>query len=754
MRFSRFFAALAVGIWMAASAGVASSQTIAEVRVEGNERIEADTVRSYLPVGPGDPFDAREINRSLKELFATGLFADVAIGRAGDALVVRVVENPIVNRVAFEGNQAIEDEDLATEVLLEPRVVYTRPKVQGDVQRLIEIYRRSGRFGARVEPKVVILEQNRVDVIFEIDEGEVTTVRQIDFIGNKRFSDSALRDEIRTRESAWYRFFSTDDTYDPDRIDFDQELLRRFYLSNGYADFRVVSAVAELTRDREDFYVTFTVEEGERYRLGEIEIESTLKDFDPAPLLEQIELETGEWYDADIVEETILTLTDSVSNRGYAFVDVRPRIKRNREAQIVDVTFQIDEGSKIYLERIDIVGNVRTRDEVIRRELLMVEGDAFNTARINRSRQRVRNLGFFDAVDIVTDESDAPDRSDLRIEVEETATGELSFGAGVSSTDGLLGDASIRERNLLGRGQDLQLSFTFSSRRQEIDLSFTEPYFMDRDLAAGFDIFRKTVDLQDESSYDQKALGTSIRAGYPLTENMRQTVFYSIREDEISDIPADASRFIRAQEGEAVTSSLGQSVSYDVRDSVIDPSDGYLVQFRQELAGLGGDVKFAKHSVTYSHYYPLWDSWVLHHSLRQGHIAGLGQDVRLTDRYFLGGHRFRGFETSGLGPRDTLTGDALGGNVFYVGTGELRFPIELSRDFNLRGAFFTDIGSLTDVEESGPGVRDEGSLRASGGFGIAYRSPIGPLRFDFAHVFKKEDHDQTENFRFSVGTRY
>ena len=744
--------ALVLGLW--AGAAMAQSQTIEAVVVEGNKRIEADTVRSYLLIGPGDPFDPDTVNDSLKALFATGLFADVTIRREGDALVVSVIENPIINRVVFEGNESIEDSELEAEIQLRPRVVYTRPRVQSDLQRLTEIYRRSGRFAATIDPKVVQLPQNRVDLVFEVNEGPVTEVLRINFIGNKRYSDSALRDVIQTRESAWYRFVTTDDSYDPDRLTFDRELLRRHYLSNGYVDFRVISAVAELTPERSEFVITFSLEEGERYRVADIDIESRLRDLSPESLLPLVELETGEWYDAEEVEDTVVALTEAVGSLGYAFVDVSPRIEQDREANTVDVTFEIGEGARVYVERIDIVGNVRTLDEVIRREIRLVEGDAFNTALVRRSRQRIQNLGFFDKVDIQTSEGSAPDRSVLTVEVSEVPTGELSLGAGVSSTDGLLGDISIRERNLLGRGQDLRLGFTASSRRQELDLSFTEPYFLDRNVAAGFDVYRRSLDLQDESSFERETIGFALRAGYPLAERLRHTVSYALRTDDVSDVSPIASRLIRDQQGTTTTSALAHVLDYDLRDSRIDPTEGYFANLRQEVAGIGGDTKYLRNTLSYGYFYPLEDRWVLSAVARTGHIVGLDEDVRIVDRFFLGGRRFRGFDPSGIGPRDARTGDALGGNLSYTVTGELGFPLEYGEDLNLRGSLFTDVGSLGRTDDSGPEVLDEGSLRLSIGAGLNFLTPIGPIRLDFAEALVKEDHDRTETFRFSLGTRF
>ncbi len=752
MRHIVWLTVVILGVWIGAA--TAQESMIESVLVEGNERIEAETVRSYMAIGPGDAYDSDAVNDSLKRLFDTGLFADVAIRRDGSALVVRVVENPIINRVAFEGNDAIGDDELEAEIQLQPRVVYTRPRVQSDLQRLTEIYRRSGRFAVSVEPKVIQLPQNRVDLVFEIDEGPVTEVEVINFVGNTRFSDSALRDEIQTVENAWYRFATSADTYDPDRLTFDRELLRRFYLSNGYVDFRVISAVAELMPDRSGFIVTFSLEEGERYRVSAIDIRSRLRDLAPEDLRPAVEMEEGDWYDADQVEDTLVALTEAVGSRGYAFVDVSPRVEPNREARSVDVIFDVDEGPRVYVERIEITGNARTLDEVIRREFRLAEGDAYSTALIRRSRQRIMNLGFFRQVDIEASEGSAPDRTILTVDVGEVPTGELSFGAGVSSAEGVLGDISIRERNLLGRGQELRLGLTVSESRQEIDLSFTEPYFLDRDVAAGFDIFSRTVDLQDQSSFDRETIGFVVRAGYPLAERLRHTVSYTLRNDEVSDVSDTTSRFIREQEGETTTSAVAHRLEYDLRDSRIDPTDGYYVRFGQELAGLGGDASFLKHTLAYGHFYSVADGWVLSALARAGHIFGIDDDVRIVDRFFLGGRRLRGFEPSGVGPRDSETGDALGGNMFYSLTGELGFPLGLPDELNLRGAIFTDVGTLATIDESGPELLDESAPRLSVGAGINFRSPLGPIRLDFARALIKEDFDRTETFRFSFGTRF
>lgn len=728
--------------------------SIADIRIEGTQRIEPSTVSSYLVVTPGDPFDPERIDQSLKSLFATGLFADVALRREGDTLIVSVVENPIINRIAFEGNNRIEDEDLEREVQLRPRVVYTRTRVQNDVQRILEIYRRSGRFAATVEPKVIPLDQNRVDLVFEINEGPRTGVRRIGFIGNHIFSDSRLREEIQTKESRWYRFLTSDDSYDPDRLTFDRELLRRFYLERGYADFRVVSAVAELTADREDFFITFTVEEGERYRFGEVDLQTELRALDPEVLRSYLTTVEGDWYNAEEVERTITELTNAVGDLQYAFVDIQPRITRNREERTIDITYEINEGPRVFVERIDITGNVRTEDRVIRREMSLVEGDPFNASRLRRSEQRIRDLGFFEQVSVTTQQGSQPDRSVVEVNVAEQSTGEIEIGAGFSSVDGPLANFGIRERNFLGRGQDLRFLALVSGRTQEFDVSFTEPYFLDRDLAAGVDLFRITRDNQDESSYDEQNTGVGLRLGYPLSERLRQRLNYTITQTKIENVPESASRFIRDQQGSRIISSIGQELMYDMRDSRIEPTEGYYLRLSNDLAGLGGDARYLRTRVGGGVYFPIFDQSVLSVLGEVGYIVGLGEDITIADRFFIGGDSLRGFEPAGIGPRDTATDDALGGNRFARGSVELSFPIGLPEEFGITAHTFSDFGTLGEVDAGGAEVEEDDALRLSLGAGVSWRSPLGPIRIDLAFPLIKQDYDEPEEFRFSFGTRF
>jgi outer membrane protein insertion porin family len=647
---------------------ITSGDPIEQVVIEGNQRIEADTIRSYMEINPGDPFDAAKVDRALKNLFATGLFADVHLRRDTNNLVVSVVENPIINKLAFEGNDKIKDEQLTQEVQLKPRQVYTQTRVQADVKRILDLYRRSGRFAATVDPKVIKLDQNRVNLVFEINEGDVTQVERIDFVGNKVFSDGSLRDEIATKESAFYRILSTTDTYDPDRLTVDKENLRKFYLSEGYADFRVLSAVAELSPDQEAFFITFTVEEGERYKLGKVDVKTTLKDLDPKSLMSDVTTKEGDWYDASKVDDTVQAISNHVGSLGYAFVDVRPRIDRDAKNHVLNLTYDIQEGPKVYVERIDISGNVRTQDKVIRREFRLAEGDAFSTSKLRRTEQRLKDLGFFESVDIQAVPSDSPDKTIIKVKVAEKSTGELSFGAGFSTADGPLANVGVRERNLLGKGYDLRAQLNISGRRSTADISFTDPYFLDKELSAGFDVFHRRFDRK-ESSFEERNTGVSLHAGYDLTEYTRQTISYTASYDQVKDVDSDASDVIQDEEGNEFRSIIGSDIMYDRRDSKLDPRDGYYLSIGTDFAGVGGTVFYLRNTLGGGYFIPITKEVTIGATGEIGYIRGLfGDEVRVTDAFFLGGQNLRGFATGGVGPRDSDTKDALGGKFRAEGT--------------------------------------------------------------------------------------
>ncbi|MEJ0071677.1 MAG: outer membrane protein assembly factor BamA [Pseudomonadota bacterium] len=749
----------------------AISARVEQIRIEGSQRIEPDTIRSYLTLKVGDNFDPVEIDKSLKTLFATGLFADVTIGRQGGDLMVRVVENPIINRIAFEGNSKLEDKTLLDEVQLRPRVVYTRTKVQNDVKRILDLYRRNGRFAATVEPKVIQLPQNRVDLVFEIHEGSRTGISRITFIGNKQFGDGELRGAIQTVESRWFRFLSNDDSYDPDRVTYDRELLRRFYLKNGYADFKVLSAVAELAPDQGSFYLTFTIDEGERYKFGKIDVSSTLKNLDVDVLRSQLQTAEGDWYDAEKIDDTIKRLTDQVGNLGYAFVEVEAVVKRDRTSRTIGLTYEIREGPKVFVERIDITGNVRTLDKVVRREFRLVEGDAFNTAKLRRSQQRIRNLGFFKKVDVNNVAGSTPDKTVIQVNVEEQSTGEITVGAGYSTSESVIGEVTLRERNLLGKGQDLRVSTTLSAVRQQYDLSFTEPYFLDRNVAAGLDLFHLQRNLITTSNYEFASTGGRPRLGYQLTEHLRQTLSYTLRDDDVYNVQPGASTFILGQAGNFTSSIISQDLSYDRLDSRIDPTEGFLMSVGTDYAGIGGQIDYVRVRPRVAVFFPIAaPDYVFGVRAELGYIRGLGrtfgngatpdQTVRINDRFFPGGGNFPGFALGGAGPRDAVTGDALGGRQYYVVTVEESIPLGLPKELGITGRVFTAAGVSTDpglpkFDASGnPLVTDSGNIRASAGIGFSWKSPFGPIRIDLAEPFIKDPGDKRELFRFGFGTQF
>lgn len=727
---------------------------IEEIIVEGTQRIDPATVRSYMTLKEGDVFSAGQINNSLKALYATGLFADVSIRREGDALAVRVVENPVINRIAFEGNDSLDDETLSPEVQLRPRVVFTRTKVQKDVKRLLDLYRRSGYFAAVIEPKIIKLPQNRVDLVFEIREGQESGIRSISFIGNRVFSDSDLRDVILTTESKWWRIFTSADKYDPDRLTFDRELLRRFYLENGYADFRVISAVAELAPDRKDFFVTFTIEEGERYKFGSIDISSRIPEVKPEALRPHVKFETGDWYNSKLLDDTVLQLTNEAGNFGYAFAEVRPKVRRDRAKLLINVVFEVQEGPRVFVERIEIRGNTRTLDEVVRREFRLVEGDAFNAARLRRSEQRIRNLGYFSKVEVNKARGSSPDKTVIEVDLQEQPTGELSLGAGFSTRDGVVGEIGIRERNLMGRGQDLRFSIRASQRTQQFDIGFTEPYFLDRNLSAGIDLFSIRSSRLDESSFREDTFGGRLRLGYEINERWSQGLRYGLEYENITDVSDDASQIIKDQAGARIISTVGQTLTFDTRDSKIAPTDGFISRLASDFAGAGGDVRYIKATWRSRYYYPFTKRWIGSLSTDLGHVFGLGQEVRVTDRFVLGNDRLRGFRVGGVGPRDRLTGDALGADTYGIATAELSFPLGLPDEFGFKGALFSDVGTAFGADGPDALIVDSMAPRASAGVGISWASPLGPVRFNYAIPFIKEDFDKSQRFSFSFGTRF
>jgi outer membrane protein insertion porin family len=750
-----------------------ASGVVKRIVVEGNERIERDTITSYLIIQPGDTIGPEQIDLAVKTLFKTDLFADVSIELQNGDLVVRVIENPIINQVVFEGNHNLKDDKIRDEVTVRPRGIFTKGKVQGDVQRIVELYRRSGRISVTVTPKIVQLPQKRVDLIFEIDEGPKSGILRVNFLGNKQFSENDLRGVIVTRESRLYRFFSSNDNYDPDRLDYDQEQLRKFYRNHGFYDFRIINTVAELAPDKNGFVVTYTIDEGPQYKFGKLKVNTALKKLNGAVLAQLLPIREGQMYEDDKIEQATDALTFAAGAAGFAFVDVVPHYTPNKKTRTVDLTFDVKEGPRVYVDRIDIIGNTQTLDHVIRREMQVTEGDAYNRVLVDRSKNQIKALGFFKDVDIKQLPGSAPDRTDLQVRVTEQPTGELSFSAGYSSVDRLVADIGVTQRNFGGRGQDVRAEVSIGSLRQQINLSFTEPRFLGRNLSFGTDLYTYRYDFTQYAGYESDSVGAGLRLGFPLGQYLSMSTRYGIHADEVSVDPAECgtpsllSPVICGQRGTTFTSSVGYTLRWDHRNDPFNPTRGFYTQVSQDFAGLGGDVKYVKTQAEGGWYHGFTPSWILSVTGSSGYINGWGgDDVRVNDRFYEGGNTFRGFQTAGIGPRDTnpLFDQALGGKFFAVGTIEQTFPDGLPEQYGIKMAVFSDFGTegaLDDADKRDPTthsiiptVKDDLGLRASAGLSVFWKSPLGPIRIDLSDVIAKQPYDKTENFRFSTSTRF
>ena len=725
---------------------VPTATTVKSITVTGNQRLEALTILSYLRLRVGQTYNRTMLDQALKDLAATELFKDYQISDDNGALTIQVTENPVINRVILEGNKRLKEDKIRPEIKLAPRQIFTRSKVRADVARIIELYKRQGRFAATVEPKMVSLDQNRVDVVFEINEGPKSKVRQINIIGNEKFSDGDLKDEMATKQSSLMTILSSNTSYDPDRLAYDQQKLRLFYLQNGYADFRVISAVAELTSNKQDFIITYVVEEGERYKFGNVDVKSELRDFKPEMLQKLLPMKKDDWYNAKLVEDTVESLSETAGLFGYAFADINPEFHRNPDTRTMDITFDVGESPRTYVERIDVNGNTLTHDKVVRREFRLNEGDAFNSFAVKRTENRINSLGYFqENLEIERKEGSAPDRIILETNVEEKPTGELSLSAGFSSIENFLLQASIRQRNFRGLGQQLQASVNYSSYSKSIELGFTEPYLFDRNISVGGSIYRRDlnsfnfINNDRRTTFQQVTTGLQLNAGVPLTEFMSFFARYSINFDDVTldrDIyyfgdecdPLVAGRYLCDALGNRTTSLLGYTLAYDDRDNRLRPTRGQSLSLSQDFAGLGGSVKYVRTRLNGSKHFNLGSRFILNLSAEGGYIYPFGgrptptsDKVRLTDRFFLGEPQMRGFDIRGVGPRVIRYGvdnsdpanpivvtdgnsdrgqidDALGGRAYYQGRIELDIPLGTgAKEMGLRPSIFVDVGSVFSV---------------------------------------------------------
>ena len=723
-----------------------ASNTIRTISIEGAQRLEQQTILSYIRLRVGQTYTSAAADGALKDLGATELFSNFSIRNEAGNVIISVTENPVINRIVLEGNKRIKNDKIIPEIKLSARQIFTRSKVRADVARIIELYKRQGRFAATVEPKMVQLPQNRVDIVFEINEGPKSKVRQINILGNEEFSDSKIRGEMVTKEARFTRFFSSNTSYDPDRLAFDQQKLRQFYLTEGFADFRVVSAVAELTPDKKDFIITYVVEEGERYKFGDVSVDSQLRDFDSDRMSGNLPMKTGDWYNAKTVEDTVEQLSELAGTFGYAFADVNPRFSRKKETLTMDVEFVLRQAPRVYVERVDVNGNTLTQDKVIRREFRISEGDAFNSLQVARTTARINSLGYFqENFEVNQVEGSAPDRIVLEANVEEQPTGELQLSAGFSSLESFILSASVRQRNFRGRGQTIGASVNYSRFSQSAQLSFSDPYVFDRNISAGIDIFRRDFDNdffnRGTGTYEQSTTGIALRAGVPLSEYMSLVASYTLNIDDVSvdenaffrDFdgdgvrtcePALAGRFLCEALGKRTSSILGLTLAYNTLNSRIRPTRGTAISVTGEVAGLGGSVKYGRMRGKAARYFNVGSGFIFSLTAEGGWIESYGgnnntggDDVLLTDRFFLGEGQIRGFDIRGVGPRiirleqgqtlesvlegdrNRIRDDALGGRAFYLGRAELEIPLGSgARELGLRPSVFLDVGALFGLD--------------------------------------------------------
>jgi outer membrane protein insertion porin family len=803
-------------------ASPAAAQSASSIVVEGNRRVEAETIRTYFKSGPGGRLDSGSINDALRALYETGLFQDVRINQVGGRLVVTVVENPVISRVLFEGNKKVKDEQLSTEVQSKPRGSLSRPMVQSDTQRITEIYRRQGRYDVTVVPQIIEQPNNRVDLIFEINEGGKTGVKSIEFVGNSAVSSYRLRDVIKTRESNILSFLSSNDIYDPDRVEADRDLIRRYYLKNGYADVQVVAALTEYDPEKRGFFVTFKIEEGQQYRVSAIDIQSNIRGLDPNAFRPFLRLGVGSVYNGESIEKSVEEITVEASRRGYAFATVRPRGERNFQNATVTIVLVIEEGPRVYVERINIRGNTRTKDYVIRREFDISEGDAYNRALIDRAERRLKNLDYFKTVKILTEPGSSADRVIVIVDLEEKSTGDFSVSGGYSTSDGWLAEVSVAERNLLGTGLYAKASVQYGQRTRGWSVSVVEPFLLGYRVAGGIDIFQRQQLPSSYVSYETLTTGGSARLGFALREDLSMQVRYSLYRQSVSiadqlkncnnninnpnmafnptpgfvsaatldQLPQgwDTKAFLNQTsglgcyfDGEASlpvkvelsngpvwTSAVGYTLTYNTLDNNKDPQSGLLAELRQDVAGLGGDVKYLRSAIDARFYFPVVSDVVGVLRGQAGHIMGIGGGgIRMLDHFQMGPNLVRGFAPVGLGPRDITIGtsqDALGGTMYWGASVELQMPFWfLPKEAGLKGAIYADAGSLWDYKgptsfpatmESITVAQDSMFVRASVGAGLIWSSPFGPLRFDYAIPVRKGPNDRTQVFRFGGGTSF
>ena len=730
---------------------IVTPQNFPQIIVKGNIRLDSAVIIRDASIDLSQT-NQKDLSASVKRLYKTGYYENVNIFKRDNVIFISIKENPLINQVSIEGNSEISDDIILAEIETKPRNVYSMDVIKNDVKKIQTIYKRQGFFSTFIEPKYIKNSGNRVDIVFEIYEGKEATIKRINFLNNKVFSDSTLEDVISSSEYRWYEFWGSNDKFDRERINYDKDLLKDYYYKNGYIDFQILSVNSSLVENGKDFIVNFTIFEGQRYKVEKVGVKSNIKNLPSSFIAKHVEIDSNDWYGTSEIDDSISNINKAASERGYAFLTVIPKIRKVSKER-VSILFEIDQGEKIYIDRINIKGNVKTEDSIIRREIELSEGDPFNSLKLKNSERNIRTTGLFENVDIKVNEVPESNFSSLDVELAERSTGEFSVGAGYSSIDGALGNIGIRESNVLGQAKELSLQLGLSTRRNSLDLSYTDPYFLGSDIAAGIDLFNIRRNNKVYSGYKHNIIGFKIRSGYEIIDNFRHISSYTLKRDKIHDIDNDTSIFIQEQEGKRTTSIIGQAFQYDTLNDRLNPTEGYRVRLDIDYFGLTGDSEHLLTELKISNFYRFSEGFILGTFLEGGFIASINE-VKINDRFFLNGDRLRGFKNLGIGPRDNSTTDALGGEIYYLNRNELNFPLGLPEELAVKGLAFLDIGTLYNTGQSGTNIVDNESLRAAAGIGITWISPFGPIKFYLTKPFLKESYDKEEIFRFSFGTTY
>ena len=723
---------------------------IQEINIDGSQRISRDTILSYGEISPDSKYTESLSNNIIKKLYDTELFSDVSVNYSKNILTIFVKENPTINIVLFEGNKSKKDEDLIAEIKLKERSVFSRNKVKEDVKRILELYQRSGRLSAKVDPSVELLDNNRINLIYKIDEAKVLRVSKITIIGNKAFNDKEIKKVMTTKAKSLLKFWSQGGQYDPDRIEYDKELINDFYNKNGYVNFQFTSSIAQLVNSSNNFEIILSVSEGERFNFGKIDVITKLEKLNKDVLINALNPNTGNIFNSEVVKESVEYIKNSASSYGFTFIEINPEMLINNESKTVDVTFNINEGPKVYINRININGNNRTIDNVIRRQFTFSEGDAYNKFSVNYSKDKIKALNFFESVELNEERVETSDKINLNVNVEEKNTGSATIGAGYGSQNGSTLTAGIAESNFLGKGQKVKLSGSLASTQSLYDISITEPYFNNKDLSVRTDLYSKFDDPANVK-YETETIGIGLSLSFPLSNQNRITTKYSLLTSKTS-ADTDATAYEQLLSGTSTVSILGYVLSIDKRNSPYKPTNGSIFTIEQDLAGVGGTSNYLENKITYKYYKKLSSLFTGAIKSELGSINGFGGKYAPVDTQFnIGGKNLRGFKYGKVGPQ--LSSSYTGGNYYYVITTETNFDLPID-EYDISSSLFLDIGSVWGLDERYGSINDKHKMRASVGLNLNWDSAIGPINFILAEPLMFENNDITDKFSFDIGYNF